>query len=138
MRPAITKRAARNEMAPSMTPPTDVCSWPPTLYVSLIRSFPDPSVRLPRVLLGAWALHEGVDSLEDLLVDDEDEAEHEEREDRQDGHPHEPVPALPLTGDDPALYRRQPEGQQEEAARRVLVEALMEDGVTVTGEAGAI
>src|ERR1700691_615862 len=36
MRPAITKTAARNEMAPSMTPPTDVCSCPPMPYVSLI------------------------------------------------------------------------------------------------------
>jgi len=87
---------------------------------------------------GAGVLHEGVEPLEDLLVDGEDHAEYEKRENRCDGHPYQPVPALLLPGGDPPLDWRQPEGQQEQAARRVLVEALMEDGVTVTGVARAV
>ena len=82
-------------------------------------------------------LREGVDSLEELLVEYEDETDHEDREDRHDGYPYEPVPAFLLTIGYPALYRWQPEREQEEAAGRVLVEALMEDRVAVACEAGA-
>src|ERR1700689_2408979 len=87
---------------------------------------------------GAGVLHEGVEPLEDLLIDAEDHAEYEQRENRRDGHPHQPVPALPLPGGDPPLDWRQPEHEQEQAARHVLVEALGEDGVTVTGVARAV
>jgi hypothetical protein len=62
-------------------------------------------------------LREGVESLEDLLVEDEDKTEYEEGENRQNGEVYQPVPAFLLTSGDPALYRRQPQREQEEAAR---------------------
>src|ERR1700691_838592 len=89
-------------------------------------------------LFGAWVLGEGVDALKELLVEDENETEHEQHEKWRDNCVYQPVPAFLLARGDPALDWRQPKDQQEEAARRVLVEALMEDGVTIAGEPGAV
>src|SRR5580692_5249528 len=99
----------------TMMRPAAVSSWPPLAYVWPITSLSFRSYRVRiAALFGAGALQERVDSLEDLLVEDEDEAEHEERENRRDGYPYEPVPAFLLPRGDPALYRRQPEHEQEE------------------------
>src|SRR5271154_659542 len=128
MRPR-SKRTADTEAAiVTMIPPTAVSSRPPLACVWFIRS-------LSAALFGAGGLLEGVHSLEDLLIDDEDHGDQEERENRRDGYPDQPGPAFLLTSGDPALDRRQPQEQQEEAGRPVLVEALVEDGVAVTSKA---
>src|SRR5580700_8465439 len=79
------------------------------------------------LLFVAGVLGKGIDSLEDFLVDDEDQSEHEEREYRGDGQDDKPVAAFLLTSGNPALYRRKPERKQEDTANGELVEALMED-----------
>src|SRR5580698_723037 len=131
MRPRITRMADTEAAIVRMIPPTAVSSRPPLAYVWFIRS-------LSAALLGAGGLLEGVHSLEDLLIDDEDHGDQKEREDRRDSYPDQPVPAFLLTSGDPALDRRQPQEEQEEAGSRVLVEALVEDGVAVTSKAGAV
>src|ERR1700685_2474829 len=124
----MTSTAAKTEIASTMFRSALAWPRPPLAYASLISlsSF------------GAGVLAEGADSLEDLLVHDEDEPENEERENRRDRQVHQPVPPFALASGDPALHRREPEGEQEETAHRILVEALMEDGITVASEAGAV
>src|SRR5579875_1033515 len=138
MMPAITSRAATDELTVSMTPPVAGRRWPPLAYVSLIRSSVTRPAGSVAGSFGAGPLQQGVSSFEDPLVDDEDEGEHEHREDRRDAHIDQPVPAFFLASRDPAFYRRQPEGEQEETAGGVLVEALMEDGIAISGETRAI
>src|ERR1700729_1338289 len=116
MRPARTKTGERTETTVMMRAPDLVSSWPPLAYrpgayVSLLRSL---SIAAS---FGGGGLPEGVDPLEELLVDDEDHSEYEERENRRDRHPDQPFPALLLAGGDPALDRRQPEGGQGDAER---------------------
>src|SRR6202042_337075 len=107
MRPASTKTADRTETTVMMRAPDLVSSWPPLAYrpgayVSLIGSL---SIAAS---FGGGGLPEGVDPLEELLVDGEDHPEYEERENRRDRPPDQPFPALLRAGGDPANYRRQP------------------------------
>src|ERR1700689_326849 len=131
----MTRTAEKMEMASTMARSAVACSRPLLAYASLISlsplSRPGPGgaglrnggpgrpVRCA-VSFGARVLAEGADSLEDLLVHDEDEPENEEREYRRDGEVHQPVPPFALASGDPALHRRQPESEQEEAAHRIL------------------
>src|SRR5271170_723102 len=75
---------------------------------------------------------EGLGSGEDLLVQDEREAEDVERGHGRDGQPHLPLLAGRSRVGDPASHWRQPEDDQRDADGDGLVEALVEDGVAVS------
>src|ERR1700733_4916620 len=94
-----------------------------------------------RLGVGNWPLRSSVgqgmhrDDLgarEDLLVDDEDEADEVQRGEWRQGQPYLPLLAGRALLGDPAPDGRQPQQDQREADRGRLVEALVEDGVAIS------
>jgi len=73
----------------------------------------------------------GHGSRKDLLIDDEGHRGDVEHRERRSGKPYQPLPALGSLLDDPTPHRRQPEDNQWDADRDGLIEALVEDGITI-------
>jgi hypothetical protein len=77
-------------------------------------------------------------ALEQLFMDDEHEGEQRQHEQRRDGQSDDPLLVLRLLVRHPRLHRREPERQQEHAARGQLVQALVEWPEAVGPGPGAI
>src|SRR5215467_4154301 len=142
MRAAISKAAVLTmEITMTIMNPSPIgCAWPPRadrrllVYVSLVKIHLPLSLSLPSETSSVrrGCHRDDLVSGEELLVHDEREREEVQRDERHEGDPHLPLLACrPLVGN-PASYRRQPQNHERKADGENLVEALVEDRITIT------